>query len=236
MTYRLKAKRTVRMTSLQRLQEFVLLEDNKQHKERLKLKEKNDAYWDGRGIKENSLVSPNTLFKIVSLRDEPVSFEHFTNRDPNVTGTKGSYTIRYIPESDTRYIKGLHYQIGQDFLYWRVMCSGYTQWKALAKKIPELGWIDRNSTLTHELFAIAKCHPGIAFNFTVDWVKYSQMINQKAKEMGLDIDNKPFVAYACSFAEYENKFYEKQLADKKTYNDYVKEIAEVRKEVTDNGE
>lgn len=221
------------MSSLQNVMAAVLISDSKQHKERLRLKEQNEAYWYGVGVIENSLISPHSYNKIVSLLDEPVSFQHFKNMDPTVTGTKGLYTIRYIPESDSRYIKGLHYQIGQDLLYWRVMCSGYTQWKALASKIPELGWIDRNSNICHELFAIAKSHPGLAFNFTVDWVRYSQMINKKAEEAGIDIDNKPFMAYICSQEDYEKLFKGKQLAKKKEYNDYVKEVAEVRKETKD---
>lgn len=212
------------------------MEDNKQHKERLKLKAQRKAYLDEKGIIENSLISPRAYNYIVSMKDEPVSIDSFQDKDPDVRGTRGLYSIKYVPTTDTRYKEGLPFQIGQDLIRWRVFCSGYTMWKALAKRIPELGWLDRNSTLVPEMFIIASCHPGMTFWFTIDWVKYSQAIIQKAKEQGIDIDNRSFVAYKCSLEKYETKYKGKELASKKEYHDYASIYNEVRKEMTKDGE
>lgn len=224
------------MTDLQKLAAMALIEDNKHHKERLKLKKQRETYLNERGITENAFISPSSYNYIVSIKDEPVCANNFINRDQNIRGTRGLYSIKYVPTTDNRYKEGLPYQIGQDLIRWRVFCSGYTMWKALAKRVPELGWIDRNSTLTHELFTIAKCHPGMTVWFTIDWVTYSQMINEKAREQNIDIDLKPFVAYKCSMSEYEKKFKGKELADLKDYNDYAAIYNEVRKETTKDGE
>ena len=223
------------MNELQKLTAMALIEDNKQHKIRLKLKKQRQTYLDERGIIENSLISPRAYNYIASCADEPVSAENFQNKDPNIFGTRGFYSIKYIPSTDIKYKEGLHFQIGQDLIHWRVLCSGYSMWKALAKTIPELGWIDRNSTLCPELFGIAQAHPGMPVWFTIDWVKYTQMINQKAEEKNIDIDHKPLVAYKCSQSEYESKFKGKELAEPKSYNDYATIYNQIRKETTEDG-
>ena len=109
-------------------------------------------------------------------------------------------------------------------------------WRALANRILELGWIDRNSTLEPGLFGLAKSHPGMTIWFTIDWLKYADKIMEEAKQQNLDIDNKPLVAYKCSVEEYENNFKEKELADIKEYSDYASVYSQVRKEITEDGE
>lgn len=224
------------MTDLQKLTAMALIEDNKQHKVRLKLKKQRQTYLDERGIIENSLISPRAYNYIVNLDDEPVSIESFENKDPKVRGTRGLYSIKYIPSTDINYREGLHFQIGQDLIRWKVLCSGYKMWKALASKIPELGWIDRNSTLVPGLFGLAQCHPGMSIWFTIDWVKYSDKITTKAKEEDIDIDKRPLVAYKCSQSEYEAEYKGKELTDVKEYNDYAAIYNQTRKEITEHGE
>ena len=224
------------MTDLQKLAAMALIEDNKNHKERLKLKKQRQTYLDERGISENAFISPSSYNYIISLQDKPVSAKHFQNKDPNIRGTRGLYSIKYIPTTDIKYKQGLPFQIGQDLIRWRVFCSGYPMWKALANSIPELGWINRNSTISHELFTIAKCHPGMTVWFTIDWVKYTEKITTKAEQENIDINYKPLVAYKCSMSEYETEFKGKELADIKDYNDYAAVYNQVRKEITENGE
>ena len=224
------------MTNLQKLAAMALIEDNKNHKERLKLKKQRETYLDERGITENAFISPTAYNYIIDLQDKPVSAQNFKNKDPNIRGTRGLYSIKYIPTTDKKYKEGLHYQIGQDLIRWRVLCSGYPMWKALAKRIPELGWIDRNSTLASGLFGIAKCHPGMTVWFTIDWITYADKIMAEAEKNGIDINRKPLVAYKCSQSEYVNEFSGKELADIKEYNDYAAIYNKVRKEITKDGE
>ena len=188
------------------------------------------------GITENSLISPRAYNYIVDLRDKPVSIESFENKDPNVRGTRGLYSIKYIPSTDINYKEGYHYQIGQDLIRWKVLCSGYPMWKALAKRIPELGWLDRNSTLSVELFGIAQCHPGMPVWFTIRWEDYTNKINAKAEEESIDIDKRPLVAYKCSLSKYETEYKGKELAKIKEYNDYAAIYNQIRKETTKDGE
>ena len=223
------------MTDLQKLAAMALIEDNKNHKERLRLKKQRQTYLDERGISENAFISPTAYNYIVHLQDKPVSAENFQNKDPNIRGTRGLYSIKYIPTTDKNYKEGLPFQIGQDLIRWRVLCSGYKMWKALASKIPELGWIDRNSTFESKLFALAECHPGMTIWFTIDWVRYAEKITTKAELENIDIDKRPLVAYKCSLSKYETDYKGKELADIKEYNDYAAIYNQVRKEITKNG-
>lgn len=222
-------------SSLQKLAAMVLIEDNKQHKERLKLKKQREVYLEERGINENTLISPRAYNYIISLKDEPISLNRYETNDPNVRGTRGLYSIKFIPSTDNKYKEGLPFQIGQDLIFWRVLCSGYTMWKAMAKAIPELGWLDRNTTLCHELFTIAKCHPGMPVWFTIDWVRYTQKIQNKAREEDVDIGSNPLVAHRCSQSEYE-LYKDKTLCKPKEYNDYATVFNQIRKEITEDGE
>lgn len=181
-------------------------------------------------IIENMLISPTSTKFIVDTRDIPVDVANFIKFDPHIHATDGCYSIRYIPTTDRRHVRGKPYVIGQDMVRLRVTVSGPEHWHALSSRIPELGWIRRNSTLTDELFGICKKHPGMAFWFTLDFVKYTNKINEKAKNMGIDIDNKPLVAYKCSKKDYEEKYKNKELAPARCWYDFQKEVADSEKD------
>lgn len=120
--------------------------------------------------------------------------------------------------------------IGQDLIRWRVMVSGPAHWKKLSEKVPELGWIDRNSTLSKELFNLAAQHPGMNFYFTVDWVRYADMIRAKAEQYGMDIDNRPFVVWAGPNWQKEEMNEKYKLAEKRKKSYYIQEDIEAEKE------
>ena len=148
----------------------------------------------------------------------------------------GSTRLPIVPEHD-KYYKGdrNHFMIGQDLIRWRVMVYGPKHWHRLASHVPELGWIDRNSTLTDDLFHVAAEHPGMNFYFTVDWVRYSNMIKKKAAEQGIDIDNHPFVVWAGTNkvkAEMNEKY---KLAAKRNKSYYIQEDIEAEKESKTEG-
>ena len=225
------------MSSIDKLVVAALVEDDRKRKAGMKWKhDKKKAFEERVGVIENSLVSPRAYYYIVSLNDEPVSFEHFKDRDPNVRATQGIYSLTYFPDTDYKQKKGQPYVIGQDLIRWRITCSGYPHWKCLAKRIPELGWIDRNTNISRGLFAIAKQHPGLTLMFTPKLDEYCEMIQKKADELGIDIDHKPLVAYKCSQKDYEEKFKNKQLSEIKQFYHYMKEINEAEKESIEHGE
>lgn len=176
-------------------------------------------------IGENKDFQPFFHKHIVSLSENPVSLKNFVNFDPDVRSTGGFYNIKYVPENNKWRVKDKPYVIGQDLVRIRVTVSGPKHWHMLAKDIPELGWLDRNGTLTDYMFGIAKAHPGMNFYFSVDWPRYDKMIRKKAAEMNIDIDNAPFVTYMTTedkLAELNTTYL---LAPERTKEDYKEEIA-----------
>ena len=194
---------------------------------------KNDVF--GGEASENPYFPPRIYYYIVNIRSEPVSMDTLRSRDPNIRATKAAYTIQYIPEKSPLRHGKFAYLIGQDLVRLRVIVSGYKHWSALAERIPELGWLKRNSTLTPELFGIAKKHPGMIVRFTIDYVKYCDMITKKAEKQGIDIDNKPLVSYVYSHDVYE-KYKDKKFASIRTKQDYLDEIEAAKAEAEGNDE
>lgn len=143
----------------------------------------------------------------------------------------GTTRLPIAPNND-RYYQGdnKHFMIGQDLIRWRVMVYGPRHWHRLASHVPELGWIDRNSTLTDDLFHVAAEHPGMSFYFTVEWVRYSNMIKKKAAEQGIDIDNRPFMVWAGPKWQAEEMNEKYKLAEKRKKSYYIQEDIEAEKE------
>jgi hypothetical protein len=167
--------------------------------------------------------------KVVHLLDLPVALS-FGEIDPNIRTTNGRFSITYNPEGSPKRVRNKPYTIGQDLLACRICVSGPGHFYSLSRRIPELGWIVRWSTLEDDLFALAKQHPGITFYFDVNWVKYGRMIEKKAEEMGIDIDHKPFVCYITTkkkMDEIRSKFL---MNPKRTKEDIINEIQETDKE------
>lgn len=193
----------------------------------------------GGGIQKTA-QEPLFYKHVVDIRDEPVSLDKFMNFDPNIRSTQGFFQITCHSKKSKRYVPGKPFFINQDLLRLSLHVSGKRGWHHLCSQIPELGWIERNSTLTDELFDVAANHSGVGFIFTVKWVEYSDMINKKAKERGIDIKGAPFVTYKCSDAvqeEYDKKYL---LSPKKDWHelqpiiDAVDRDEEVKAEMNDN--
>lgn len=182
---------------------------------------------EARSIK-NLDFQPTFRKHLVRLDDEPVSLHAFTNFDPAVCATAGWYNIIYVPKSSKRYVKGKPYIIGQDLVRLRVTVSGYSHWCCLAKRIPELGWIKRwCPQLQAKLFGLAKRHPGMNFYFSPDWITYADMIMDKAKKQGIDIDGAPFVTYMTTIEKLKKLNETYLLAPKKTKADYAETLENV---------
>lgn len=143
-----------------------------------------------------NIFSPGKVYTyLVDLYDQPITLADFRRLKPNIRSTHGFYTIQYIPAGSVKRNPKFPYLIGQDLVRIRVTVSGPKHWRALCSRIPELAWVDRNSTISPELFGIAKKHPGLVLRFGIDFVKYCDKITNRAKELGVDIDNKPLVTY-----------------------------------------
>lgn len=184
-----------------------------------------------KGLSEKTLMNPFFFKKVVSLLDEPISLEKFKNFDPNIRTTGGFYSIVYYPPVSAKYVKNKPYCIGQDLIHMRVSVSGVRHWHCLCSRIPELGWVERWSTLTDEMFALAKKHPGTTFGFTVKWIEYCNMIEKKAEEQGIDIDHKAFVVYAAKESVTKEINETHLMAPIKTKDDYKSVLDEIDKEV-----
>ena len=194
---------------------------------------KNDVF--GGEASEFPYLPPKMYYYLVDLRSEPICLDTLRSGDPNIRATKSMYTIQYIPQGSVARRGDYCYLIGQDLLRMRILVSGYNHWLALCSRIPELNWLNRNSTLTPEYFGIAKKHPGMIFRFTVDFPRYSKLITEKAEKQGIDIDNKPFVCYVYPHDVYE-KYKDKKFANRRTKQDYLDEIEAARAEAEGNDE
>ena len=181
-------------------------------------------------------VSPRQRHIIVALDETPVSLTATNLFDPNIRATMGAYYIMYVPVSE-RPSKCMNkpYLIYQDLIRMRIYVSGPLHYKCLCERIPELRWLYRNAPLSNAMFGIAKKHPGMKFQFVVDWVRYADMIQAKADAAGIDIDHKPFVAFKVSPKRYEEGGYDKyRLAPTVDGTEkYADVVEELRKEFKD---
>ena len=174
--------------------------------------------------------APHYIY-IVNIFDKPVSLQEFKSFQPEIKATKGTYSIQYIPKCDKTRNPKFPYLIGQDLVRLRVTVSGPKHWALLCTRIPELGWIRRNSTLSGEFFRIAKMHPGLVLRFGIDYPKYCKKIEKAAEEQGIDIDHKPLVCYQWSKKTGE-KYKDIELAPVKTKADYLSALLETEQSKT----
>lgn len=154
------------------------------------------AEGDLSGTTESEFACEPVYHYIVSIEDKPVTKERFMRFDSDIKITKGMYSIQYIPLRSYKRNPKFPYLIGQDLVRLRVTVSGPRHWGCLCKRIPELGWVKRNSTLTDYMFSVAKKHPGLIIKFGINYEKYCKTIEERAEKEGIDIDHKPLFTYA----------------------------------------
>ena len=184
---------------------------------------------EGRATSPKIFVPGKVLIYLVDLYDQPITLKDFKELKPNIRATRGLYTIQYIPNGSMKRNPKFPYLIGQDLVRIRVTVSGPKHWECLCSRIPELGWIKRNSTISRELFGIAKKHPGLVLRFGIDFVKYCDKITNRAKELGVDIDNKPLVTYQWG-ADSVPIVEDGELLPTKTKADYADILRTVQEE------
>jgi hypothetical protein len=190
--------------------------------------------WD---LLEKCPVQPFTSRQVVSIFEEPVSQNDLFPGKPGIVSTKGNYAICYNTIQNQMKNGNRPYAIYTDLLdFHKLDVSGPVHLRELARRIPEIKWMLRNTNFNFGLFALAKMHPGSQFNFTVNWVEYSEMISAKAKAQGIDLDNKPLVSYKCNYEDFENKFYKAELAPKHNKEYYKKELKEAEEEAKNERE
>ena len=191
--------------------------------------------WNGykkKGNKPKNVPVSAFFKKVVALDEQPLVIDIKTGLlSRSVRSTSGYFTLTYNPEGSPKYVKGKPYTFGQDLIACRICVSGPAHFKKLCTRIPELMWIKKWSFLNDGLWGLAKKHPGVSFGFNVDWVRYGTMIENKAEEMGIDIDHKPFLTYITS-AEKMKELREKyQMLPPRTKEDIQSVLDEVDKEV-----
>lgn len=175
-----------------------------------------------------SIFTPGHVYTyLVSIKENPISLKDFKELKPEIRATRGFYTIQYIPSGSYKRNPKFPYLIGQDLVRLRVTVSGPAHWKKLCERVPELAWIDRNSTLTMDMFEIAKKHPGLILRFGINFSKYCKMIEDKAKRRHIDIDHKPLVLYQWG-ADEVPQVEDGVLAPVKTKKDYEEALKELQ--------
>lgn len=168
-----------------------------------------------------TLANPFSLYKVVSIKEKPVSFDTFEPNDSDVVLTRGIYTIAYVPECRKRTAP---FRISQDLVKGTFAVWDWQHFCRLCAAVPEFGWLRRNTNVSKELFGLAKKHPGLGLQFVVDWVGYSKKIEKKAEDQHIDIDHKPLVSYHCSYQDFDDKFSKKLVAKPKTIHDYKEQF------------
>lgn len=178
-------------------------------------------------VNSQNIFTPGKVYTyLVSIDDQPITLRDFAQLKPNIRATHGFYTIQYIPAGSVKRNPKFPYLIGQDLVRIRVTVSGPKHWSALCSRIPELDWVRRNSTLSNEMFKIAKMHPGLVLRFGINFVKYCNKIINRASELGIDIDNKPLVLYQWGANDVPKV--DGVLNPLKTKQDYAEELQAVQ--------
>lgn len=164
--------------------------------------------------------------KVVRVSELPIIVDN--GMLPNdCRATRGFFTITYNPEGSPKRAKDKPYTFGQDFIQGRFCVSGLKHFKALCKRIPDFAFIVKWSNFDEGLFAVAKQHPGVPFPFNLNWAAYGRYIDQKAEEMGIDIDHKPFFVYITKkdkLAELRKKYQMLPNPDKEDYESVLEEV------------
>lgn len=185
------------------------------------------AYLDGEEVEvsASSFASPYVYKYILGLDEKPITWDQIFDLNPNLRMTKGVYMIKYTPAGSKDCRKGRPFKIGQDLIRWDIRVAGTKHWEELARRVPELRWLARNSTLTKNLFGLAKNHPGMSFWFTIKWEEYEAKL--KAQE-NYSMMDRPFMSHKVSVKDYRDKFKSSDRAILlRCFNDILKEINEV---------
>lgn len=178
-------------------------------------------------VTSQNIFTPGKVYTyLVSIDDQPITLKDFHELKPNIRATHGFYTIQYIPAGSVKRNPKFPYLIGQDLVRIRVTVSGPKHWGALCTRIPELAWLNRNTTICPELFGIAKKHPGLVLRFGINFVKYCDKITNRANELGIDIDHKPLVLYQWGANDVPKV--DGVLNPLKTKQDYAEELKAVQ--------
>ena len=178
-------------------------------------------------VNAKAFVSPLAYKYILHLDDKPVFLEQIQDLDPKLRASKGMYMIKYVPKGCKDFKKGRPFKIGQDLIRWDIRVSGTKEWNSLCDKIPELDWMRRNSTLTENMFEIARRHPGMSFWFTIKWDEYEGKIQTQLEKLNTVL-TKTFVSRKCSFHDYKEiyKSQDRTLV-LRLLNDILDEVQEV---------
>lgn len=191
------------------------------------------------GIARNTLVSPENHYHVINLLDEPISYKTFTALDPMVCTTFGKYTITYYDRNHPR-VKNDNsgqFVMGQDLIRTSLRFFGYRDFYKQSKYVVELGWLQRNTTISEELFELARRHAGTPFIFTIKFVEYARMIEEKAKERGIDTYTEPpFVTRSCSPEEWKEKYKDLKISGPRHWQAYRNDLKKMEIEQDEQDE
>lgn len=173
-----------------------------------------------------SFASPFVYKFAIRLDEQPLYWDQVQNLDPAIRMTKGLVMIKYTPRGSKDYKKGRPFKIGQDLIRWDIRVSGPKEWEQLARRIPELKWLQRNSTLTRRMFDLAGKHPGMTFWCNVNWEKYADKLQAKS-DVYL---SSPFLCHKTSVRDYKEIFKSQDKTLKiRCFNDIISDVNKVER-------
>lgn len=113
---------------------------------------------------------------IINLFDLPVKDSDILESNPDIRGTRFMYGLRYQPcmsrEGTADFVINADIIDTKEKI--RVHC--FDQLKQMAKSIPEVAWLLRNTNLNDDLFAMAKININIRIPIAFDAVEYARKI------------------------------------------------------------
>lgn len=159
---------------------------------------------------ESGLLAEEKFRLVIQLDEEPLRTGNAYDLEPLVRTTNGQYYVKYYGPNYRSEKRRNMYLVQNDMLPSPLFVYGWKHLLYLARRIPEINWIVRNTNIGEGLFYVAKDHQGVHIPFAVNCVKYAKHITERKKQLGIE-DNIPCFGAFCSeedFArhKYGNKF------------------------------
>lgn len=160
---------------------------------------------------EDNLLSNTSWRVVVDLNDEPITVDlsKCDSYPKSVRSTCGQYAIKYLPKASRSRNDKFPFVFINDMTPNRICVSGPAHLRAVGSRIPEVGWILRNSNYESGLFHYAWVHPGLKIPFSINAAKYADKVCEKARAMGIDTSGnnyKPFVNFLTTQREMDAKY------------------------------
>ncbi len=151
-------------------------------------------------------LNPRLLISF-TLKTRQTGENPLNNRD--LKFTDGLYAVTYSPSKGPNTLKNANFLISCDMFYRKGMRAfNYKSFKKNINEDPVVDFLVNWTTLTEELFDIAKANLGTRIPFSLDVVKYYRAIKEKDPDIGFEV----FTEEGMTFYEQKRREIEREIA------------------------